>query len=625
MSQGQPTNIEVVCLKFLVRRDVFFMSCAQTTLYNLPRLSERAARSIVIGNNIKIDCRKSGKAADKQMIPVRRVWTQPQLNHEHVFMTDTSSVINMANVVAGVSVLAFPFIFAKCGLVLGIVLSYLLCKLNIHSCELLLMAAVMTQTQTYEDLVVKYNAMKMYATNIPDHLGKNSISGQLFGMIVAFYLVAADLITRVLVALNLVTLTESSRGWVMVIVAIFWVFPACMGRSVHTLAKLMALSFTYDTICWYTWLHSNPRTCIRRTAVIVYDYEKSSESQSYTYEGQLNTTDVLYRGLSLDLIFYLIVEIGISGFFAFYDIEIDGNALNDLKSPFVQAAFSLSILVSFPLIVYPCRESLYLAMFQPPKDRDVTPAQDSELPPSSRTPQRSITGSMPTIIFLLITFAVVFVALAGALIIPAIQTVLTIVGATAGTVVSFIFPAWIYLQGLEDVALPQNQPGGIRLPIAFSTTAATVSVSAERFTNDTKLNPLMSTEKQNWYEKEKLSTLKFNINTPASTHVRNISDKLVLRNKTELGVDPQQEQVRDDSSEATQPSFDKHMQLGDENEDKEDIMIQNRRIELLKQQLKEANERAEHDLGVFQQELFTSARATTNPISDAPKTNHGGF
>lgn len=167
--------------------------------------------------------------------------------------------------------------------------------------------------------------------------------------------------------------------------------------------------------------------------------------------------------------------------------------------------------------------------------------------------------------------------------------------------------------------------GGIRLPIAFSTTAATVSVSAERFTNDTKLNPLMSTEKQNWYEKEKLSTLKFNINTPASTHVRNISDKLVLRNKTELGVDPQQEQVRDDSSEATQPSFDKHMQLGDENEDKEDIMIQNRRIELLKQQLKEANERAEHDLGVFQQELFTSARATTNPISDAPKTNHGGF
>ena len=50
--------------------------------------------------------------------------------------------------------LFFPSVsfWLQCGLLLGIVLTYALCKLNVKSCELLIRGALITRTENYEDL-----------------------------------------------------------------------------------------------------------------------------------------------------------------------------------------------------------------------------------------------------------------------------------------------------------------------------------------------------------------------------------------------------------------------------------------------------------------------------------------
>lgn len=61
-------------------------------------------------------------------------------------------VLNLANSIMGVSVLAMPYCFMRCGIFLGTVLLLLSTYLTTVSCELLMRAAIASKRKSYEFL-----------------------------------------------------------------------------------------------------------------------------------------------------------------------------------------------------------------------------------------------------------------------------------------------------------------------------------------------------------------------------------------------------------------------------------------------------------------------------------------
>lgn len=74
---------------------------------------------------------------------------------------------------------------------------------------------------------------------------------------------------------------------------------------------------------------------------------------------------IVKQGINLCTVTYICV--GFFGYVAFYDQPFTGNVLLSLKPSFasdiIQMGFVISVAVSFPLMVFPCRASLYSLLY----------------------------------------------------------------------------------------------------------------------------------------------------------------------------------------------------------------------------------------------------------------------
>lgn len=179
----------------------------------------------------------------------------------------TPHVLNLANSVVGVSLLALPFVMVKVGVLIGVLLTglvYWLCRI---SCNFILEAANKTHKTSYERLALALlgPAGKLtvelsmlwyaywYCGHLPAHCLKHVHHFPLFrqqlGTCVAFLGILGDILPTLLEEAGMVQSAAESRVTVMVTVAMVIVWPLCLLRDVDRIASLVCHHATESS--WY--------------------------------------------------------------------------------------------------------------------------------------------------------------------------------------------------------------------------------------------------------------------------------------------------------------------------------------------------------------------------------------
>lgn len=327
------------------------------------------------------------------------------------------------------------------------------CWLSKEASQLLLQSSMLASSaSTYEGLALRVlgGAGKLLVTV--------AIFWQLLGTTVAFFVVIGDLVPRILASLGLLALgpaLSSSRVLIMTLTGCGVVFPICLSRDIQGLANLsMASLLFYAGFCasiialalpnmlQTPWLHTLPMvdTSGIFSSVPILSIAFACQTSIFMIYNALpdaNTDRMsLVVSSALDVCCALYFVVGFFGSICFQQTT-SGNILNDLGpgllTSILQLGFAASILASFPLVVYPCRASLHTLLF----------SQAEELPSALGLPRVQY---IPQNQFVGLTAGILLLALGIAIVLPAVQTALALVGSTVGLLISYIIPAGIFLQ-----------------------------------------------------------------------------------------------------------------------------------------------------------------------------------
>ncbi|XP_037094292.1 putative sodium-coupled neutral amino acid transporter 10 [Pollicipes pollicipes] len=148
-------------------------------------------------------------------------------------------ILTLGNSIIGVSILAMPYCFKQCGLVLGILLLILSGYINRLNCHFLIKSAISTKRRSYEFL----------AFHIFGPMGKFAIEviqiGFLFGICVSFFVIAGDLGPKILAQILDIEYTSRFRAVFLCGLCFLIVLPLSLLRNTDSLASISAISITF--------------------------------------------------------------------------------------------------------------------------------------------------------------------------------------------------------------------------------------------------------------------------------------------------------------------------------------------------------------------------------------------
>lgn len=364
--------------------------------------------------------------------------------------------INLVNSIIGVSLLSMPFCFKKCGIVLSIVLILLSALLNRFSCYLLLKSAIIAKRRNYELL-----AFHTFGST-GKLMVELSVLGFLLGTCIAFFVVIGDIGPSLVSQLFGVSNGPQLRAFVMTFLGMFVALPLGLLRRVDSLTSFSMLSFglyvflvikmfseAFDNISdkksENVWQRINYWDSSHVfSSVPIFSMALSCQTQLFAiFDSSLlhnNDSNTLQRmsetvNRSLNICSAIYISVGISGYIAFWSQPFGGNILLILPSGFISTftliAFVFTVLISFPLCLFPCRTSLHSLL-----SKKGTTSFLSTASPSIHMSDRH---------FKILTVVLIVTTIGISILLPYIEFVLGILGSTIGAVICFIFPALIFI------------------------------------------------------------------------------------------------------------------------------------------------------------------------------------
>ncbi|KAI4477461.1 hypothetical protein M0802_014714 [Mischocyttarus mexicanus] len=358
-------------------------------------------------------------------------------------MAYLSHVMTLANSIIGVSVLAMPFCFKQCGIILAALILLLSNLLSRFACHLLIKSSVMSRRRNFELLA-------FYAFG---YMGKFLVElfiiGFLVGTCIAFFVVVGDLGPQIVGKL-IDKKPDDIRTSLLLITSIFIILPLGLLRNIDSLSSICTATVGFYACLvlkvftesvqhifagdWtsnvYFWRSSGILQCLPIFSMALFCQTQLFEIYETIPNVSLEKMNDVVRGaLNICTLVYLCV--GFFGYIAFCTQPFTGNILMSfepsISSDMIKMGFFFSVAFSFPLVIFPCRASLNSLLFR-----------------RVHTHEPSI-NYMPEVRFRCLTIAIVSFSVITGILMPNIEFVLGLVGSTIGVMICLMFPAAFFI------------------------------------------------------------------------------------------------------------------------------------------------------------------------------------
>ncbi|EFA00767.1 putative sodium-coupled neutral amino acid transporter 10 [Tribolium castaneum] len=355
--------------------------------------------------------------------------------------------MNLANSIIGVSILAMPYCFKQCGILLSVLILLTSSIISRLACHFLLKSAIKARRKTFEFL-----AFHVFGT-----LGKFSIEigmiGFQLGACVAFFVVMGDLGPAIVSEMTGAVVGSALRNSILIALAVFCVLPLGLLRNVDSLngvskatvgfycclvlkivVEALPHIFTGDWVSEVViWRPAGILQCLPIFSMALSCQTQLFEIYQAIPNASLEKMNSLIK-IAVNICTWVYIFVGAFGYIAFFQKPFTGNVLLSFKpsitSDVIKMGFVLSLAFSFPLVIFPCRASLYSLLYKGPY---------------TSLHEGAPTNYIPEVKFKMLTVIIVTVSLVIGIIIPNIELVLGLVGSTIGVMICVIFPVTCFI------------------------------------------------------------------------------------------------------------------------------------------------------------------------------------
>nr|CAI5823165.1 unnamed protein product [Callosobruchus analis] len=354
-------------------------------------------------------------------------------------------VMTLANSIIGVSILTMPYCFKQCGIMLSILMLFVSSVISRLSCHFLLKSAIIARRKTFEFLAFHiFGSAGKFAIEI-------GIIGFLLGTCIAFFVVMGELGPQIVVEITDISTTSTMRTSILMALALFVVLPLGLLRNVDSFNGVskatigfyccLVLKVVFEAVPhiltgdWYQkvifWRPQGLMQCLPIFSMALFCQTQLFEMYQAINNATLERMNNLVK-VAMTLCTSVYIFVGMFGYIAFVDKNITGNILLSFSPSFItnliKLGFLLSIAFSFPLIIFPCRASLYSLLYK-----------------EGYTLHEGTSNYIPEGRFKMLTMLIIFFSLLVGIMIPNIELVLGLVGSTISIMICLLFPMTCFI------------------------------------------------------------------------------------------------------------------------------------------------------------------------------------